>query len=164
MDVITSCLDCKSRDLRIDDTTGEKYCFNCGYVIEENLLEETVLNRPQDSSNFNTRTYDINTERFIKGTHVGSFNLDGTLDFSRLGKTLRRINQRSLSNSDRTLYRGITICNMLASELNASTQLKEQVSYNYKNLIKKQVFRGQAMETRAAAIIYYTYRLILLYY
>tara|TARA_R110000824_G_scaffold372145_2_gene562231 strand:+ start:2688 stop:3617 length:930 start_codon:yes stop_codon:yes gene_type:complete len=151
METITSCFDCKSRDLRVDEINGEKYCFSCGYVIEENLLEETSLNRKDDSLNFNSRTYDINTERYSKGTHI-------TEDYSRLGRTLRRMNQRSTSTSDRTLYKGVTTCNMLASELNASIQLREQISYNYKNLIKKQLFRGQTVDTRAAAIVYYTYR------
>lgn len=150
MEYATSCYDCKSRSLRIDEITGEKYCFDCGYVIEENLLEETILDRTHNED-FNNRTYDINTERFPKTTYINNIN-------TRLSRTLKRLNQRSTSNSDKTLYQGITICNMLASELNASTQLKEQISYNYKKLIERQILRGQPLDVRAAAIIYYTYR------
>ena len=159
IDEITKCFECNSRNITLDDNRGELFCEDCGVVLDEDMMESTSSGREKTNDPNSIQTHSRNRQGFTLGSEVGTTNIDGSLDRSKLGRTLRRMNTRNkLTSYEKNATKGIVQCNMLAAEFGLGPQLREQVIWTYKKLLKDGVLAGLSLETRAAAILYYIFR------
>jgi len=155
---IVKCTECKSRNLKKDRMRAEIYCKDCGLVLAEDMLEETITGREKPADPDSARIYEPNKEGYFLGSQVGLFNNDGTLDRTRLGRSLRRAERQTLTSPQRSIQKGIIQLNMLCGELETPKNIKEQAVWLYKRLYKEKKMSGTSMEVRAAAILYFTYK------
>ena len=155
---IVKCIECNSRDITTDYDRGEIFCQDCGLVLDDEMLEETSHGREKAGDRTSERTHERQKVSYVLGAKVGNRMVDGSFDRSKLGNKLRRYDQRSISTVQKTQIKGISACKMLASNLDASDDIKEQCAYTYKKLWKDHIFRGQSLEVRAAAILYWVYK------
>jgi len=156
---IIKCTECASRNLIIDDFRGELYCYDCGVVLDEDIIETTSAGRQKPGDPQSELSHERNREGFILGSTVGYRNHDGSSNNTKIARSLRRMDKRvKLTAQERNQQRGLVLCNMLASEFETSHNFKEQVSWNYKKIQVGQVLNGMSLEIRAAAIVYYTFK------
>ena len=155
---IVKCWECNSRDIKQDYDRGEIFCQDCGLVLDEDMLEDTHHGREKAGDKTSDRTHERIKTGYLLGAKVGNRMLDGSFDRSKMGHRLRRYDQRTVTNAQKTQIRGITAVKMLAANMEASEDIKEQCAFTYKKLWKDQIFRGQSLEVRAAAILYWVYK------
>ena len=155
---IVKCTECKSRNIKKDNFRAEIYCNDCGLVLAEEMLEETITGREKPADPDSERIYEANKEGYMLGSHVGIFNQNGSIDNSRLGRSLRRAERQTLTSPQKSIQKGIIQLNMLCGELETPKNVREQAIWIYKKLYKDRKMGGTAMETRVAAIIYFTYK------
>jgi len=155
---IVKCTECGSRDLKTDSFRGELFCQDCGLVLAEDLLEETSAGREKAGDPLSARVYEPNKQGYLLGSQVGSKNIDGTFDRSKLGRKLRTYDKRSTPNHLRSRQKGVMSCRMLLADMQAPNSLIEQVLWNYKKLYKGTGMNGIPLDVRAAAITYFTYK------
>jgi transcription initiation factor TFIIB len=155
---IVKCTECNSRSIVLDSYRGERYCKDCGLVVEEDMLEDTMSPKEKPGDPYSERIREVAKEAFPLGSFVGSFKSDGSFDRSKIGYKLRRLQNRSLPSHVRSLHKGIAQARMLAAEMGASDRIKEQIAWTYKKLAKDRVFTGTALDIRAATIVYFVYK------
>lgn len=152
------CDNCNSIDIERDDVRGELHCSMCGYVLEENMPEETVgytQGQRYDSGGNRGSWGDVSRDKGYLGSF---FKLsDSTHKHNRsLMRNLHRT--AKFSRHDQSLNRGITICNMVLSYHAPTDNLKERVAAHYRTLFRSHQLRGIDLETRAVAVVFYTLR------
>tara|TARA_R100000315_G_scaffold5392_1_gene1844 strand:+ start:1981 stop:2961 length:981 start_codon:yes stop_codon:yes gene_type:complete len=156
---IVKCTECNSRNLKLDSNKGELYCEDCGFVLQDEMLEATSSGKERPNDPNSPRTHNPTQEGFVLGSVVGMTNLDGSRDNSKIGRILRRthaINHKT--THERNLSKGLVLCNMLASEFGAGKSLRDQVLWNYKTTQRERILSGMSLEVRAAALVYYTFK------
>lgn len=142
LDIKTKCKECSSKNFEFIERLGEQACVDCGLILSVNPLEETV-------SYSNTSVSEIVRNPADLGSHIWSSEVKSTKHFA-LKKQHTRSN--NISESDRLMT---TLCNMILSNYNVSTELKNITMSYYTTLKKERVFRGVKIEWRAAALTYY---------
>ena len=155
---IIKCYECGSRNLKGDRKRAETFCIDCGLVLIDNLIEETTAGKTKDANRDQQRDYEPNDPSFQLGSQIGVKNSDGSFDNTKKGRSLRRQNQRQLPTHKRSQQKGIIACKMLLADLGAGSDLRDQVVWNYKRLLELNHFKGQPLDIRAAAIVYFTYK------
>lgn len=139
-----SCKECGCVSFQYDDRLGEQMCSDCGLVIVVNPFEETVnysLNREGvDANKPNTN-------------HLGSYIKPVDLK-SRKNWTLYREQVRSqpMTASDRRMK---SLCSMYLSYYNVGFDIKNRAYSYYKSMQKDRLFKGLALEKRAASLTFY---------
>jgi|ETNvirenome_6_85_1030632.scaffolds.fasta_scaffold00737_22 transcription initiation factor TFIIIB Brf1 subunit/transcription initiation factor TFIIB len=141
------CIDCKSNDIRQDEKSGETYCFGCGYVIDENPLEEYV---------FGNDNYDKHSEIGGLGSFISLTDSRGKKDFSKMGRLLRKNHNRTVHKSKGIIQRGVIGCNMLGGELGVTKALREQMAFNYRVMVRNRITTGFPLDARVAATVFFT--------
>jgi transcription initiation factor TFIIB len=156
---IVKCSECNSRNLYFDEAIGEKFCKDCGLVLEDEMLEATSSGKEKGGDPNSARTHSAEREGFTLGSYVGERNIDGSIDKSKIGRILRKTNHRNHRTShERNLAKGLVVCNMLAAEFGATKELRDQIIWNYRTTTKNRVMPGMSLEVRAAALVYYTFK------
>ena len=156
---IVKCSECNSRNLNFDSDKGELYCIDCGLVLQDEMLDATSAGKEKPNDPNSPRTHNPTQEGFVLGSVVGMTNLDGSRDTSKIGRILRKTNQRNHKTAhERNLSKGLVLCNMLASEFGAGKGLRDQILWNYKVIQKERILAGMSLEVRAAALVYYTFK------
>lgn len=156
---ITKCTECASRNLITDEFRGELYCEDCGIVLDEDIIEITSAGRQKPGDPQSEVSHERNREGYILGSTVGYRNYDGSMNNTKIARSLRRMDKRvKLTSQERNQQRGLILCNMVSSEFGASQNFKEQVAWNYKKIQVGMVLNGMSLEVRAAAIVYYTFK------
>jgi len=154
----TKCNECLSRNLKEDLSRGELYCGDCGTIAEEKKIEQTSSGRERTGDPNSSRIYEPNDPAWVLGSQVGIRNTDGSIDRTKIGRSLRRENQRQLPHHVRSQQRGIVAVKMLLADLEAPPDFQKQAVWNYKKLLEQRAFNGISLEVRAAAVVYFTYR------
>tara|TARA_R110002110_G_scaffold47357_11_gene142376 strand:- start:3091 stop:4050 length:960 start_codon:yes stop_codon:yes gene_type:complete len=155
---IVKCTECKSRNLKRDDFRAEIYCEDCGLVLIDDMLEERITGRERPADPNSEQIYEPNKQGWHLGSNVGLYNRDGSVDRTRLGRSLRRASTKSLTSREKSIQRGIIQLNMLCGDAETPRTIREQTIWNYKRLYKERKMGGTSMETRCAAILYFTYK------
>ena len=154
----TKCKECNSRNLVEDIKRGELYCADCGSVLDEKQIERKTSGREKDGDPNSARIYEPNDPAWVLGSQVGIRNTDGSIDRTKIGRALRKENKRQLPSHVRNQQKGIVQVKMLLADLGAPLDFQKQAVWNYKRLNQLRVFNGMPLETRAAAVVYFTYR------
>ena len=159
IDEIVKCDECGSRKIKFDEFRGERFCEECGLVLEEDLIEDTSSGREKSGDPQSVQTHSANKEGFVLGSEVGFRNVDGSIDNSKLGRSLRKWNTRTkLTSVEKNRLKGIVNINMLLSEFGVAEGLKQQAIWNYKKLHENNIMAGMSLEVRASAVTYYTFK------
>ena len=156
---ITKCTECQSRDIHRDETKGEIYCRDCGLVLADEMLEESSHGRTRSGDYLAERTHEANKVSYTLGSVIGTRNVDGSFDRSRMGRRLRHWDKRTkISSEQKNELRGITAVKMLAANLGCSESIKEQGAAMYKQLYKLPWMRGISLDVRAAGILFWVFK------
>ena len=145
--MVKECWECKATEVTYDETMGETVCDDCGLVLVQNALEETVslINEETKTSDYLGRTN-------------SSFNLGSMISIQDLNTKKARVlfNTQKWNQTESPSHKKmIKLCNMALSYYNVQFEIKERVPRYYKILQEKHALRGIAIEVRAAALTYY---------
>ena len=156
---IVKCSECNSRNLCNDENKGELYCRDCGLVLQDEMLEEKNHGKTRAGDFDADRTHEVTKQSYSLGSMIGTRNVDGSFDRSKLGRRLRHWDKRTkLSDEKKNQLRGITTVKMLAANLDCTENVKEQASAMYKQIYKETWVRGISLDVRAAAIIFWIFK------
>lgn len=156
---IVKCTECNSRDLHLDNDKGELYCVTCGLVLEDEMAEDTSSGKEKANDPESPASHSPNKQGYILGSHVGIRNVDGTIDRSKLGRSLRKWDKRTkLTSQEKNRLKGIVLTNMIMAEFGVTNTLKEQAIWNYKKLHSSGMMSGMNLEVRSASVTYFTFR------
>ena len=156
---IVKCTECLSRNLITDFTKGELYCGDCGLVLDDEMLEETSHGKEKAGDFESARTHEISRPSYTMGSVVGTRNIDGSLDRSKLGRKLRNWDKRTkISSNQKNQLKGIVAIKMLAANLRTTDGVKEQAASIYKRVYKESWMRGSSLDVRAAAILFWVFK------
>ena len=87
------CINCNGTSIEVDDVRGEEVCVDCGYVLVENLIEES-----QPSLYMNERDKTAFTHDYVRGADFG------VLGSTFLGQTIGQ-NTKLVAQLRRTQHR-----------------------------------------------------------
>lgn len=148
-----------------DGATGERFCRNCGYVIEEQIEysgPERNLSRDErdDKSRVGTPT-SLAIHDMGLATVIGIMNKDATgkplsPHTKHEMKRLRIWDNRSQMSeqSDKNLRRAFIQLNKLKDKLALSDAVIEKAAYLYRKALSKNLVRGRSVEGVLAASVY----------
>jgi transcription initiation factor TFIIB len=145
--MVKECWECKSNSIIFDDNLGETICDDCGLVLMQNALEETI----------GLTSLDEKTSDYMGRTN-SSFNLGSMISIKDLNSKQARVlynTQRWNQTESPSQKKMMKLCNMALSNYNVRYEIKERVPRYYKTLQTKHALRGVSIEVRAAALTYY---------
>jgi len=161
-DETKKCPKCGSTRITKDTIRGEIVCMDCGYVIEDNLIDFSQEWREFDSSDVNGRRRagaPISLARHDKGvsTELGM----GYSDIFKLPPKLRpkflrlkKWQQRISTATERNLKYALAELKRYTSQLNLSPGVEETAALIYRRAVAKELVRGRSMESVVASALY----------
>ena len=156
---IVKCEECASRNVVNDTQKGEIYCGDCGLVMLDELMEESISTRERPGDPESDLSHESLRPGFKLGSQVGRFTKEGSFDRSKKGRILRTTAKRLTKNSqEKNTEKALMLCNMLVAEFSHTRVLKDRVAWIYQRLQQVDLLRGSSLEVRAAAIVYYTFK------
>jgi transcription initiation factor TFIIIB Brf1 subunit/transcription initiation factor TFIIB len=148
------CIECKNKETTYDKTLGEIICDACGYVLVDNMPEETSASLP---SSWQGNYMDVGRVS-DRGTLGSIFTFSDMKN--QKNQTLMRNLYRTakFSRADESLNKGIVVCNMVLSYHHPTDTLNDRVAHNYKKIYRSGQMRGIDLDIRAVAIVFYSLR------
>ena len=158
------CQRCSTNEIITDFNSGEVFCGNCGFVINERLenfgYESNHVDRPKDTR----RTGDpmiLSRHDFGLYTVIGSENKDAngnTISFA-ISSTIKRIRiQDSRSQitkySDISFRVGFDFLERIQDKLGVSDNVKETAAYIYRKAVEQKITKGRQIYSVVAASMY----------
>ena len=161
------CLRCGKNSLLTDESTGERFCGKCGFVISEKIDESG----PENSS-FLMQGGGVNTARtgsptsitrHDKGlsTVINPSNVDanGKPLSSFMKTTITRLRDwdkrsQSYTSADRNLRQALNELDRLKDKLVISSNVLEKTAYIYRKALDKKLIRGRSISALIAASLY----------
>lgn len=159
---VKKCPKCGSKRINKDTIRGEVVCMDCGYVIEENLIDFSQEWREFDSDDVSGRRRagaPISLARHDKGvsTELGM----GYSDIFKLPPKLRpkflrlkKWQQRISTATERNLKYALAELKRYTSQLNLSPGVEETSALIYRRAVAKELVRGRSMESVVASALY----------
>ncbi len=166
MDKRRVCPVCGSTEFIYDPERGEVICAKCGYVVEENIMDEGPEWRAFDASQREKRARTGAPESILlhdKGlsTDIGiDRNLTGLMreKMYRLRKWQSRL--RVSDAAERNLAFALSELDRLASQLHLPRHVEEEAARLYREAVKKDLIRGRSIESVIVACVYIACRLL----
>jgi transcription initiation factor TFIIB len=161
-----SCPECGSKNLIIDNDTGEKICGGCGLVMADNLMNDGPEWRAfsQDERESRSRVgMPLSFSVHDKGlsTMIGQVGKDAfgrTIPSKTMFQMLRlkkwHIRSSYQSSIDRNLSHAMTELSRLCDKLHIPKQVKERAAVIYRKALEKGLVRGRSISAIAAASLY----------
>jgi transcription initiation factor TFIIB len=159
---VKKCKKCGSKRISKDTVRGEIVCMDCGYVLEDNLIDFSQEWREFDSDDVNGRRRagaPISLARHDKGvsTELGM----GFSDIFKLPPKLRpkflrlkKWQQRISTATERNLKYALAELKRYTSQLNLSPGVEETSALVYRRAVAKELVRGRSMESVVASALY----------
>jgi len=148
-----------------DGVTGERFCRNCGFVVEEQIQESgPERNTSKDERDDKTRV-GMPTSLAIHdmglATTIGAVNKDASgkplsSQAKHEMKRLRIWDSRSQmsEHGDRNLRYAFTQLDKLKDKLTLSAAVVEKAAYIYRKALSKKLVRGRSIDGVLAAAVY----------
>jgi len=163
---LSLCPECKSNRLSKDAVRAEVVCKDCGFVIDEDLLDYGPDWRAYDAEQKNKRAHTgAPTTPLLpdKGllTTIGWKDKDSfghvipsknRAQIYRLRKWQKRI--RAGKNTQRNLSQALITLNQISSAMTLPRDIRETAAMIYKKMLEKDLVRGRSIQGVAAAAIY----------
>jgi len=149
-----------------DEVTGDIICNSCGYIIsEKNIFSgkewrayniEQEKNRSRVGAKQNIFLYDNGLSTVIDNNYKDIKGNTLTSEMRQLQQRLLKTEVRYKNNNtqSRNYSDAMSHLNTLASTLNISKKVKEEVAFQYKKLLKKQALKGKIIRSILIALIY----------
>lgn len=158
------CKRCKG-SMVTDSSTGERFCRDCGYVVEEQIEDSgPERNFSKDDRDDKTRAgapTSLAMHDMGLATMIGAVNKDATgkplsSHMKHDMKRLRTWDGRSQMHeqADRNLRHAFTQLNKLKDKLALSDAVVEKAAYIYRKALAKSLVRGRSIEGVLAAAVY----------
>jgi transcription initiation factor TFIIB len=152
------CPNCSSENIRYDYERGQYICSNCGYVIEDNVIDagpewraynyEDRMIRERTGSPLTLKVHDQGLT-----TKIGYGKVK---DKVKLLKMQRLQNKLRVSSKDKKLVTYLSVLNNEAAKLALPEYVKETSALILRKLIETGLARRIEMYTLIAAILYYS--------
>ena len=162
---VTKCPECSSRDIDVNLSKGERYCIDCGLVIEENLIDPGVdwkhhgdgINEseragPPASVMFHDKGLSTEIEwsnRDYAGKQISSKSRS---QMYRMRKWQKRA--RISSSFERNMANALSEISRLASSMGLSKAIREETAVIYRRALEKDLIRGRSIDAMVAASMY----------
>ncbi|ASJ00384.1 transcription initiation factor IIB [Thermococcus gorgonarius] len=160
------CPVCGSTEFIYDPSRGEIVCAKCGYVIEENVVDEGPEWRAFDPAQREKRARVGAPESIL--LHDKGLSTDIGIDRSltglmrekmyRLRKWQSRL--RVSDAAERNLAFALSELDRLASHLALPRHVEEEAARLYREAVRKGLIRGRSIESVIAACVYAACRLL----
>ncbi|BFH74328.1 transcription initiation factor IIB family protein [Sulfurisphaera javensis] len=152
------CPNCGSESVRVDVNRGTYICTNCGFVIDDYVIdqgpewraytEEDRLERERTGSPITAKVHDYGLT-----TKIGYSKVNNRAKIEKL----RAIqNKLRVSPKDRKLVTYLSVLNNEAAKLNLPEYVKETASLLIRKIIEEGKAKRIDMYTLIAAVLYYS--------
>lgn len=159
------CPSCGKTALQTDDSTGEVFCRNCGYVAAEKIEESgpewrVFSNDDSDRSRVGAGT-SLTMHDMGLSTVIGSQDKDAT------GKPLSASMKSSIvrlrtwdsrtqahTSADRNLRQALNELNKMKDKMGLADAVIEKAAYIYRKAMEKKLVRGRSIHGLVAACLY----------
>jgi transcription initiation factor TFIIB len=166
VEYIESCPECGSRSLTRDYERAEIVCNNCGYVIDEKIMDmgpewrafdyEQRVKRSRVGAPMTYTIHDKGLSTVIDWRNKDSYGKDiaprKRAQIYRLRKWQQRI--RVSNATERNLAFALTELDRVASRLDLPRNVRETSAMVYRKAVEKGLIRGRSIEGVAAASLY----------
>jgi transcription initiation factor TFIIB len=166
VEYIESCPECGSRSLTRDYERAEIVCNNCGYVIDEKIMDmgpewrafdyEQRVKRSRVGAPMTYTIHDKGLSTVIDWRNKDSYGKDiaprKRAQIYRLRKWQQRI--RVSNATERNLAFALTELDRVASRLDLPRNVRETAAMVYRKAVEKGLIRGRSIEGVAAASLY----------
>jgi transcription initiation factor TFIIB len=162
----TNCRRCGKNSMLIDNTTGERFCGKCGYVISEVSQDSGPEWRSfsRESGSDPTRTgaptsltiHDRGLSTIINPINRDSSGKPLTSAMRSTIERLRTWDSRSKVNasSDRNLRQALSELSRLKDKLSLSDAVIEKAAYIYRKALDKGLVKGRSISALIASALY----------
>lgn len=151
---------CNSSNIAFDEKSGEMVCQDCGFVVEEKMVDFGQEPGQFDKGEKKGRTgAPLSLQRFDKGlvTNLGEisdiYKLDNANQTRRFVR-LKKWHERVSTSIERNLRLAMAELRRVASYLNLPNVVREEASRVYNFVLQRGYVRGRSMESVIAACIY----------
>tara|TARA_Y100000034_G_scaffold103232_1_gene128600 strand:- start:12 stop:986 length:975 start_codon:yes stop_codon:yes gene_type:complete len=154
-----ACPECKSAKLSVDHKRGEVVCNGCGFVMDENMMDQGQEWREFSDGQDERRSgapssyakHDMGT-----GTEVGTSSEVYGLSVKERRKylRLRKWHNRSSTSLERNLKYALADLKRISSLLNIPPKIEEEAARIYRMAVEKGLVRGRSMECVVVGAIY----------
>ncbi len=166
VEYIESCPECGSRSLTRDYERAEIVCNDCGYVIDEKIMDmgpewrafdyEQRVKRSRVGAPMTYTIHDKGLSTVIDWRNKDSYGKDiaprKRAQIYRLRKWQQRI--RVSNATERNLAFALTELDRVASRLDLPRNVRETAAMVYRKAVEKGLIRGRSIEGVAAASLY----------
>lgn len=166
VEYIESCPECGSRSLTRDYERAEIVCNNCGFVIDEKIMDmgpewrafdyEQRVKRSRVGAPMTYTIHDKGLSTVIDWRNKDSYGKDiaprKRAQIYRLRKWQQRI--RVSNATERNLAFALTELDRVASRLDLPRNVRETAAMVYRKAVEKGLIRGRSIEGVAAASLY----------
>ena len=161
-----TCARCGKNEILTDNTTGEKFCGKCGFVVSEKSQESGPEWRAftQDESGNRARTgaptsltmHDMGLATIINPINKDASGKPLTASMKSTIERLRTWDSRSQVHEpvDRNFRQAFSELNRLKDKLAISDAVMEKAAYIYRKALEKGLVRGRSISALIAAALY----------
>lgn len=159
------CPSCAKNSMQADETTGEMFCRNCGFVAAEKL-EETGAEWRSFSNDESDRSR-VGAGTSLTMHDMGLSTVIGSADKDATGKPLSASMKSSIerlrtwdsrtqahSSADRNLRQALNELNKMKDKMALADSVIEKAAYIYRKAMEKKLVRGRSIHGLIAACLY----------
>lgn len=150
------CPRCGKNSILLDDSTGEKICSYCGYVIPEDVEQESFSDGlPNHSSNVSSTISDIGSAT-INPKDKDAFGKSVSESMASSIKRTSKLDGKTKTNSskEKNLKQAQIEINKLKDKLALSEAVIEKTKSIYKKAIERKLTRGYSIKGLVGACLY----------
>ncbi|MEF8880747.1 MAG: TFIIB-type zinc ribbon-containing protein [Candidatus Nanohaloarchaea archaeon] len=154
-----SCPNCGSKEFERDSAAGEKYCRNCGTVIEKDKVDTSGPRTfsAEDRKDKKRSGSSITYTRHDKGisTEIGSGSIRG-MSGEKRGQyyRLRKWHSRSSDSKSRNIKTALRHIQDIVNQLGLPESVEEETARVYEKAVDEDVVEGRKIEKIAAGILF----------
>lgn len=160
------CPRCAKGPMVVDNSGGELFCSNCGYVVKEKIAEIGPEWRAFSAEERNNRSH-VGLPSSLAMHDMGLATVIGSADRDASGKslpasmkaTIERLRtwdgrSRVHESVDRNRRQAFSELDMLVDKLNVSDAVVEKSAYIYRKALDRGLIRGRSISAMIAASLY----------
>ncbi len=159
------CPSCWDKKMVTDETTGELFCGNCGFVVSDKISETGAEWRSFANDDTNRTRVGAGTSLTMHdmglSTVIGAANKDSTGKplTSSMKSTIERLRTwdsrtQAHSSADRNLRLALNEMDKLKDKLALTDAVVEKAAYIYRKAMEKKLVRGRSIQGLVAACLY----------
>jgi len=160
------CLRCGKNSLLTDDTTGERFCGKCGFVISETLQDsgpewrsfskEGGADPARAGAPSSLMIHDMGLSTVINPINKDASGKPLSTSMKSTIERLRTWDNRSQVHEpiDRNLRQALSDLNKLKDKVAIPANVLEKASYIYRKALEKKLVRGRSIAAMIAAALY----------